>query len=126
MRNGSWDSRTNRCLRSNDFTVAPARPPRRLRTWPRSPRSEASPIAPCEDARRVDPDADHLLLTISGDLGNAGRPADGLRLVVPHYDSRRHDPLIGTNLLKAAVAIHDLEVAERVLASLERLQRWDL
>jgi tetratricopeptide (TPR) repeat protein len=83
-------------------------------------------IALFEEALKVDPDADDLLLSVSGDLGNAGRPDDGLRLVVPHYDSRRHDPLIGTNLLQAAVATHDLEMAERVLSSLERLERWDL
>jgi tetratricopeptide (TPR) repeat protein len=83
-------------------------------------------IALFEDALRIDSDANDLLLTISGDLGNAGRPGDGLRLVAPYYDSRRHDPLIGTNLLQAAVAIGDSRLAEQVLASLERLNRWDL
>jgi tetratricopeptide (TPR) repeat protein len=83
-------------------------------------------IAFFEEALKIAPDADDLLLTISGDLGNAGRPGDALRLVVPHYDSRHHDPLIGTNLLHAAVAINDLEMADRVLASLQSLGRWDL
>jgi tetratricopeptide (TPR) repeat protein len=83
-------------------------------------------IALFEEALRRDPDAGDLLLTVSGDLGNAGRLTDALRLVVPHYDSRRHDPIIGLNLLQAAISVGDLDLAKRVLASLERLDRWDL
>jgi len=86
----------------------------------------AGAIAHFEEALRRSPDADTLLLTVSGDLGIAGRPREALRLVVPQYDSSRHDPLIGVNLLEAALEVGDLELAERLLESLERLGRWDL
>jgi tetratricopeptide (TPR) repeat protein len=86
----------------------------------------AAAIAHFEEALRRSPDTDSLLLAVSGDLGIAGMPRDALRLVVPHYDSRRHDPLIGVNLIQEAIAVDDLEFAERVLKALERLDRWDL
>ena len=86
----------------------------------------AGAIAHFEEALRRSPDDDNLLLTVSGDLGNAGRPRDALRLVVPHYDPTRHDPLIGVNLVQEATEVGDIGLATRLLASLERLDRWDL
>jgi tetratricopeptide (TPR) repeat protein len=83
-------------------------------------------IAHFEEALRRGPDAETLLLTVSGDLGIAGRPGDALRLVIPHYDSTRHNPLIGVNLVEAAIEIGDFGLGERLLERLNRLDRWDL
>jgi len=45
---------------------------------------------------------------------------------MPHYDSTRHDPLIGVNLVEAAIEIGDFELGQRLLERLNRLDRWDL
>jgi tetratricopeptide (TPR) repeat protein len=86
----------------------------------------AAAVAQFEEALRRSPDEGDLLLTVSGDLGIADRPSEALRIVVPHYDSTRHDPLIGLNLTHGAILVGDLDLAERLVRDLERLDRWDL
>jgi tetratricopeptide (TPR) repeat protein len=64
------------------------------------------------------PDA---LLTISGDLGNAGKLAELVDLTRPHYDSAVHGPQVGLNLLQAYLHLGRLNEGEALLDRLYAL-----
>ena len=67
-----------------------------------------------------------VLVTISGDLGVTGHPAEIIQLIAPHYDARRHGPATGVNLLQAYLALRDPESAQHVLDLLFALDRPEL
>jgi tetratricopeptide (TPR) repeat protein len=66
-----------------------------------------------------DPDT---LITISGDLGNAGHIAEFVELVAPHYDPAVHAPQAGLNLLQAYLRLDRLDEAEALLDRLYALK----
>lgn len=61
------------------------------------------------------------LITISGDLGNAGRVEEFVELVAPHYDPAVHAPQAGFNLLQAYLQIGQLDQGEALLDRLYAL-----
>lgn len=61
------------------------------------------------------------LLTISGDLGNAGYIVQAVELVAPHYDPALHTPQTGLNLLHAYLHLARLEEGEALLDRLYAL-----
>jgi Flp pilus assembly protein TadD len=62
------------------------------------------------------------LLTISGDLGNAGHVAELVELVAPHYDPAIHAPQAGLNLLQANLRLDRLDEGEALLDRLYALK----
>lgn len=60
------------------------------------------------------------LVTMSGDLGNAGEVALLLELVGPVYDPAQHDPRAGMNLVVACLEAGRLDEGERFLDALYR------
>lgn len=68
-------------------------------------------------------DARNTLLTISGDLGNAGRIVELVDLAAPVYDPVAHGPQVGMNLLQAYLQLDRLDKGEAVL---DRLYALDL
>jgi hypothetical protein len=64
-----------------------------------------------------------ILLTISGDLGVTGHTREIIELIGPRYDSQRHGPAAGINLLQAYLAVRDPQSAQHVLDLLFALQR---
>lgn len=63
------------------------------------------------------------LLTISGDLGNAGRITELVDLTEPHYEPSIHGPQVGFNLLQAYLELGRLDEGE---ALLDRLYALDM
>ena len=63
------------------------------------------------------------LLTISGDLGNAGLITELVQLVAPHYNPATHAPQTGLNLVQAYLHLDRLDEAE---ALLDRLYALDI
>lgn len=61
------------------------------------------------------------LLTISGELGNAGRIAELVDLAEPHYDPAVHGPQVGLNLLQAYLRLGRLDDGEALLDRLYAL-----
>jgi tetratricopeptide (TPR) repeat protein len=61
------------------------------------------------------------LLTISGDLGNAGRITELLDLTGPHYEPSVHGPQVGLNLLQAYLHAGRLDEGEALLERLYAL-----
>lgn len=64
-----------------------------------------------------------VLLTISGDMGNAGKIAELVDLSEPYYDPAVHGPQVGLNLLQAYLHLGQLDKGE---ALLDRLYALDL
>ncbi len=65
---------------------------------------------------------DHdTLVTISGDLGNAGLVQEFVELVSPHYDPMQHAPQAGFNLLQAYLQLGYLDQGEELLGRLYTL-----
>lgn len=61
------------------------------------------------------------LITISGDLGNAGRVEEFVELVAPRYDPAVHAPQAGLNLLQAYLQLGQLDEGEALLDRLYAL-----
>lgn len=66
-----------------------------------------------------------MLMQVSGDLGNAGRLGDVVRLCEPHFDPAMHGLMVGNNLIKAHFDLEEYADARRVLAGLFAQQRPD-
>jgi tetratricopeptide (TPR) repeat protein len=66
-----------------------------------------------------------LLMTMSGDLGNAGHLPEILQLAEPHFDPAHHGLQVGNNLIKAHVDLGQFDAARRVLDQLYALKRPD-
>lgn len=62
-----------------------------------------------------------VLLTISGDLGNAGKIAELVDLIQPHYEPAVHGPQVGLNLLQAYLHLGQLDEGEALLDRLYAL-----
>ena len=67
----------------------------------------------------------HLLMQMSGDLGNAGHLPEILQLVEPHFDLKIHGLLVGNNLIKAHLDLGQLDAARRILDQLYAFNRMD-
>jgi tetratricopeptide (TPR) repeat protein len=63
----------------------------------------------------------YALLTISGDLGNAGKIAELVDLIGPRYDPVVHGPPVGLNLLQAYLQLGRLDEGEALLDRLYAL-----
>lgn len=61
------------------------------------------------------------LLTISGDLGNAGKVAELIELTGPYYDPAVHGPQVGMNLLQGYLQLGRLDDGEALLDRLYAL-----
>ncbi|MFD0739843.1 tetratricopeptide repeat protein [Lysobacter koreensis] len=61
------------------------------------------------------------LLTVSGDLGNAGKIAELVDLTGPYYDAAVHGPQVGLNLLRAYLQLGRLDEGEALLDRLYAL-----
>lgn len=61
------------------------------------------------------------LLSVTAELGRAGKLAEMVDLALPLYDEQRHRPEIGLNLLQALVQLGRVEPAKTLLARLQRL-----
>ena len=66
-----------------------------------------------------------MLMQVSGDLGNAGRLGDAVRLCEPRFDPAVHGLMVGNNLIKAHFDLAEYEDARRLLAALFAQQRPD-
>ena len=62
------------------------------------------------------------LAMISGDLGQAGRFDDAVRLVGPHYDAKKHGPVPGLNLAAACAKVGDKGRGLEFLGHVESLE----
>lgn len=61
------------------------------------------------------------LLAVSGELGNAGRIADIIDLIAPHYVAEQHGPHVGLNVAQACLHEGRLQEGEAVLSALYAL-----
>lgn len=66
-----------------------------------------------------------LLMQMSGDLGNAGRLQDILRLVGPRFDPLMHGLSVGNNLIKANLDLGRIGDAREILNRLYSFNRLD-
>jgi tetratricopeptide (TPR) repeat protein len=66
-----------------------------------------------------------ILMQISGDLGNAGKLQELLRLVEPQFVAEVHGLQVGNNLIKAHFDLGHLDAARGVLDELYSLKRPD-
>lgn len=71
-------------------------------------------------------DRPDVLVRISGDLGATGHIATIVELIAPRYDSERHGPATGINLLQAYLALRDPDSAQHVLDLLFALGKPEL
>lgn len=71
-------------------------------------------------------DRPDVLARISGDLGSTGHVATLIELIAQRYDSQRHGPAPGINLLQAYLARNNPEAAQHVLDLLFDLKRPEL
>lgn len=71
-------------------------------------------------------DRPDVLARISGDLGSTGNVAALIELIGLRYDSQRHGPATGINLLQAYLALNNPEAAQHVLDLLFDLKRPEL
>jgi tetratricopeptide (TPR) repeat protein len=67
----------------------------------------------------------HLLLQVSGDLGNYGHLSEALQLVEPEFVPKLHGLLVGNNLIKAHLDLGEIDAAAGILEQLYSLQRPD-
>lgn len=67
----------------------------------------------------------HLLMQLSGDLGNAGHLLPLLNLTAPHFDIHHHGLQVGNNLIKAAIDTGQLDRAREWIDQHQALQRPD-
>lgn len=66
-----------------------------------------------------------LLMTISGDLGNAGKLTELLEIVEPRFDINAHGLMVGNNLIKANLDLGRFDRASELLKRLVSLNRPD-
>src|SRR5699024_10329486 len=62
------------------------------------------------------------LMSISGDLGNAGQLDAMCALIAPRYDLQRHTARVGVNLLQAYLQLGDRETGRALLHKMYALQ----
>lgn len=62
-----------------------------------------------------------VLLTVSGDLGNAGQIETALDLVLPRYDPSHHDIAVGFNLIEACIQTHRIREGRDLIHRLSAL-----
>ena len=72
-----------------------------------------------------DPVPAELLLSMSGDLGNAGQVQEVLRLALPRFDATHHGLLVGNNLMRALSDLGELQQARAILDQLYGQKRPD-
>jgi tetratricopeptide (TPR) repeat protein len=72
-----------------------------------------------------DPTPGDLLMTMSGDLGNAGQLEAMLRLAGPRFVARAHGVQVGNNLIKANLDLGHIDAAAKILEELYAMQRPD-
>lgn len=71
---------------------------------------------------KVKPAPAAMLVQISGDLGMRGKLAELLDLVLPQFDASQHGLAVGSNLLRALLALNRVDEARGVIESLYRLK----
>jgi hypothetical protein len=86
----------------------------------------AGAMAIYEEVLATARDRPDVLVTISGDLGVAGRTREIIELIAPRYDAQRHGPATGINLLQAYLAVREPQSAQHVLDLLFELNRPEL
>ncbi len=67
-----------------------------------------------------------VLVTVSGDLGTAGKVNELIELLAPRYDAQRHGAAAGINLLQAYLVTRNPTAAQHLLDLLFELRRSDL
>lgn len=67
-----------------------------------------------------------VLVTISGDLGTAGKVNELIELLAPRYDAQRHGAAAGINLLQAYLVTRNTDAAQHLLDLLYELRRPEL
>ncbi len=67
-----------------------------------------------------------VLVTISGDLGTAGKVNELIELLAPRYDAQRHGAAAGINLLQAYLVMRNTDAAQHLLDLLYELRRPEL
>ena len=67
-----------------------------------------------------------VLVTISGDLGTAGKVNELIDLLAPRYDAQRHGAAAGINLLQAYLVTRNTDAAQHLLDLLYELRRPEL
>jgi len=75
--------------------------------------------------RAPTPIPSELLMSISGDLGNAGHLPEILNLVGPRFDVHTHGLQVGNNLIKAYVDLGQFDAARKILDELYAQNRTD-
>lgn len=70
-------------------------------------------------------DDDSAMMSISGDLGQAGYEKTAVELVAPHFELEKHGPYVGRNLIEASYAAGDKETCLRLIGEVERANRHD-
>ena len=83
-------------------------------------------LAIYDEVLSVAGDRADILATVSGDLGSTGHAAQVVELVAPRYDSLRHGPAAGLNILQAYLAIREADAAQHMLDILFAMNRPDL
>jgi hypothetical protein len=86
----------------------------------------AGAMAVYEEVLATAGDRPDVLVTISGDLGVAGRTREIIELIAPRYDAQRHGPATGINLLQAYLAVREPQAAQHVLDLLFALNRPEI
>jgi tetratricopeptide (TPR) repeat protein len=66
-----------------------------------------------------------VMMQISGDLGNAGRPDDLVELCGNRFDPEQHGLMVGNNLIKAYIELNNPKSARQILNRLYKLNRPD-
>jgi tetratricopeptide (TPR) repeat protein len=76
-------------------------------------------------SRVTKPVPTHLLMQMSGDLGNAGHLPEILKLVEPNFIAEFHGIQVGNNLIKAHVDLAQFDAARRIVDQLYTHKRMD-